>query len=367
MSRTINDDSDDAPRDAHLLAALRHAPDRDEAPPPQVTARILAAARAAAGPAPSSWSQRLASMWRSPQLGAAFGTLAVAALVGVMWSTREPPAVPQSADSAPIREAAPSATAPLPAASAAPPSDLAAADAGSTRGQTVEPPRTPAPAARENSPRSAAKAQAPQRAREAKGGERAAVSPAPPATGGAAQASPEAVADAPPSAARDSSAALPPRPVTTPAPAALPAEAASGEAALRTRQEAARAPTPASSALLGRLASSNAAAAAADPLLRVEALLRDRGARWQPSAAAHGAAQQAWWLSVVELTRGRWVRLANPAVPIAPWLLLASGGQPQVAFWFQDDGLALQVGGEVWQVTVPQAQRREWEEAVARW
>ena len=40
------------PRDAHLLAALRHAPDRDAAPSAALSARILERARAAAAATP---------------------------------------------------------------------------------------------------------------------------------------------------------------------------------------------------------------------------------------------------------------------------------------------------------------------------
>ena len=86
---------DDDPRDAHLLAALRHAPDRDVVPPAQLTAAILGQARRAV-------RRRGARAWRDgmraalerlwqPAPMAAFGTLALATLIGVMWRDQEWP------------------------------------------------------------------------------------------------------------------------------------------------------------------------------------------------------------------------------------------------------------------------------------
>jgi hypothetical protein len=92
------DDATD--RDDHLLAALRHAPDRDALPPPAVSAAILARAREQARrPAsPHAW-QRWFDAWRlTPHRAAAFGSVAVAVLVGVMWSVNDPvPPPPASA------------------------------------------------------------------------------------------------------------------------------------------------------------------------------------------------------------------------------------------------------------------------------
>ena len=48
----LHDDDGVPSRDERLLAALRHAPDHDAAPPPAVAAAIAAAARAAVARVP---------------------------------------------------------------------------------------------------------------------------------------------------------------------------------------------------------------------------------------------------------------------------------------------------------------------------
>jgi hypothetical protein len=91
MSSASDDGID---RDAHLLAALRHAPDASLEPPSSVSTRILAQAYAstqgrggAAARPGGPWRERLQRLFapRAPW-AAAFGTLAVATLVGVLWS-----------------------------------------------------------------------------------------------------------------------------------------------------------------------------------------------------------------------------------------------------------------------------------------
>lgn len=87
---------EDLPHDAHLRAALRHAPDREARPPAVVRARILAAAHAAVRPATpqrglAAW---LAEGWRAltrPAAGAAFASLALATTIGLMWRDGPPP------------------------------------------------------------------------------------------------------------------------------------------------------------------------------------------------------------------------------------------------------------------------------------
>lgn len=91
-------DLPDPPTDAHLLAALRHAPDRGVAPPPGLSARILAQAQQAVvqqavAPAPAApWSQRvrqglqaLNRLLSQPALTGALATVALATVIGVMW------------------------------------------------------------------------------------------------------------------------------------------------------------------------------------------------------------------------------------------------------------------------------------------
>ena len=120
MTATPDPPGDDDARDAHLVAALRHAPDRDLAPPDALSQRILAQARAHAQGStrraePSRagvWQRALDALFGRPQLAAAFGTLAVATLVGVMWSTREPAQEPPQAR-APVAPPADIATPPV--------------------------------------------------------------------------------------------------------------------------------------------------------------------------------------------------------------------------------------------------------------
>jgi len=85
---------DDEPRDPHLVAALRHAPDRALRPPAPLSAAILDQARQAVRPRSSGpsarWREAWSRLWQ-PAPMAAFGTLALATLIGVMWSGHEPP------------------------------------------------------------------------------------------------------------------------------------------------------------------------------------------------------------------------------------------------------------------------------------
>jgi hypothetical protein len=114
--------------DAHLRAALRHAPDQHERAPALISARILAAARQAAPPARArlGWLPRwLAAPW------AGAGSLAAVLLVsGVLWVQRDalPPAVAPSevaSEAAAPTQAAP-ATAAAPLAQTRPPATQAA-------------------------------------------------------------------------------------------------------------------------------------------------------------------------------------------------------------------------------------------------
>jgi hypothetical protein len=89
-SQPPSSDPTEPQADAHLRAALRHAPDAHMAPGPQLSARILQAARAAASPPPQRWSVGpwLAQAWQAlarPPLAAGMASLAVMVLVGTLW------------------------------------------------------------------------------------------------------------------------------------------------------------------------------------------------------------------------------------------------------------------------------------------
>jgi hypothetical protein len=100
----MNDRQDpDVPRDEHLHAALRHAPDAGVGAPADLGVKIRAAAlRAAmvseAAPSPSpvvpGWPQRLWSWFGQPgRLGVsgAFATILIATVIGLVWRSEVPP------------------------------------------------------------------------------------------------------------------------------------------------------------------------------------------------------------------------------------------------------------------------------------
>lgn len=148
MKHSPDDPHDEPARDAWLSEALRHAPDADAAPPAAVRETILRQARAAAASATPRQSagpwQRFDAAWSwlsGPRAAAAFASVMVATVIGLMWWDRpidealrpsEPPtpvaapaAAPEQAPPAPAaadaRSAAPRAL------GAEPPRDLAAA------------------------------------------------------------------------------------------------------------------------------------------------------------------------------------------------------------------------------------------------
>lgn len=86
---TDPDDPGMPPPDAHLRAALLHAPDRDLQPPPLLSARILAEARRAVAPPP--WPQRLWAWLARPVPAGAFSSLLLAGFIGLMWREGPPP------------------------------------------------------------------------------------------------------------------------------------------------------------------------------------------------------------------------------------------------------------------------------------
>lgn len=138
--------------DARLIAALRHAPDADAAPPAALAQAILRSAReAVAAPAPTaagSVVQRLRATWSwlaRPPVAAGFASVMLATVVGLMWWGRPMDEGLKGAETPVVAEA--------PAASAAPETEMRStmtvaarpADAGATA--SANPSATP-PAAK---------------------------------------------------------------------------------------------------------------------------------------------------------------------------------------------------------------------------
>jgi hypothetical protein len=344
---------DDDPRDAHLLAALRHAPDRDLLPPAQVTAAILGQAqKALRKPARGglNWRAALERLWQ-PAPMAAFGTLAMATLIGVMWVGREPP------DATPELRPARVAAAP-----AAPATASASADAVATPPQPAlaDALRTVAPKAKAAA---AAKPDAPAAAKSS-----VVLPPAAPVTTPE-PAAPELRQDAAPErrlakeavaeTTAQAAAAAPRDAIAKGFTNSVPARARSEATALGAAAAPAP-PAPATAAL--------APARVAEPLAAIDAALA-AGARWQASGLAgerpHGNAQRAFWASVRAATQGRW-QPAPPTMPPAPWLQLG-GGSREAMWWVMDGALHVTLDGRTWRAPVEPSQLREWQEAVARW
>jgi hypothetical protein len=344
------------PRDPHLLAALRHAPDRDAAPPPEVTARILDAARAAVRPARSRpvIFERWIAWFARPQVGAAFATLAVATLVGVLWSTQDVPvadSVSPQVTAAEIRQR--QETAP-------------AAQTAAQPAQT--PPAAPPPAPGERRLAKRIEAVPPMLpSRDAAAAGKVLAETAPPANAFPAAPPAEALRTAPPAPELR---AAPPEAtlgradaVRPPPPAAAPGQ--------RLRNE-----SPAAAQEAGALAAAKPAtaapmradpAAAYDPLMALD--VRDTAAwAWVAAGAerAHGAAQRALWATMRAATQGRW-DAAPTARAAVPWLVLRDGAQ-QTQLLLADGALYLtDAEGRTWRASVTPEQARDWQQAVSRW
>lgn len=357
----------DDPRDAHLVAALRHAPDRDVAPPAQLSAAILGQAQQALRgrrPAPpGGWRAVWERLWQ-PAPMAAFGTLAMATLIGVMWSTQEIPEATPSlrpeavavAPAAPLAEAAPAASAvpaPPPASRGAD-RDAAERSAAARKAAERDP---PAPA----SIRRSAKADPPS-AVAGRSVDAAAAQPEARQAAAVGKAA-EAAAMAPPAPlARQ---AAPPEPeVRRDAFAKSMADAAPAATARARSEMAAPALGAARPLIASPLAAADITAAMAGDAARV---------RWRVSperSVAHGAAQRDFWSGLNRATQARWqlvaTALAAPAdeAPLSLLIDAAPRGSlsftPQAVLWRDAQGL-------VWRATAEPSQLREWQEALARW
>ena len=365
----------DDPRDAHLVAALRHAPDRDVAPPAQLSAAILDRAQQALHarrPADASgWRAVWAQLWQ-PAPMAAFGMLAMGTLIGVMWSTQEIPEAtpglrPQGVAVAPaaaLAEAAPAASAvPEPAPRDA---DRDAAERSvAARKPTAQPAPAPVPARR------SAKADPPSMV-SGRAADTATAQPEgrPAATVGKAA---EAAAVAPPAA--------PPMPTPMPAPVARQAapqepdsrrdalaksmaDTATAPTAARARNEMAAAPAlgAARPTFASPLAAADIGAAMAGDAARV---------RWRVAAdrlVAHEAAQRDGWSALARGTQGRWQPAPSTAGSGAEAVALLIDGALRGTLAFEPQALVWrEASGAVWRAPVEPSLLREWQEALARW
>ena len=344
MSHTPDDD-----RDAHLLAALRHAPDRDVKPPADVSAAILGRAQEAVQPPrarganwPAGWRTAIDRLLR-PAPMATFGTVATATLIGVMWSGQSPPDAtpslrPETMAAAPA--AAPASTDTLPSAQRK--SAPAAA-------QTNPPVASPRPhAAAEALPKRAApevlvaaesKAAQPQ------------PQPAPPAPRIAA--APRQDAQRGPVAQDAAAKSMADAALAAPAPLTTRSRAESTAAALGAAAPAAAAPLTA-------------------PTIELEAAVRGDPARvrWQVTGgrtAAHGPAQRAWWTALARATQGRW-QAASDSGPAGAQVTLTIDGAARGSLAFEPGAVVWrEPGGLTWSAPMATDTLREWQEALARW
>ncbi len=366
----------DEARDAHLRQALRHAPDRDAAPPPALSASILAQARAAMPPAaprrevaPPWWS-RLWQQLATPAFGGAFASVMLAGVIGVMWQDGPPPEALPGAERDLAKAPAASAPAPVVSPSPAP----APAPAVQDRARADQPPQAlhlptmpaqkaapPAPPAAVRAPKAAessrevpAAAPAAENAATLSGAvevrkQRAAAGPlantapepvaAPPRVPAAPPALAQAPAPAPAPMGAAAPAALPPTaaPVPPPAPAAVPPARSIAQEATRDAEAqplTARREASTSGALGG--ASLARPAPALDPLAAPLAAL----ASTAPDDARSRDARQAL-LDARRRAIGPWQPVETPTAE-PTLVVVAPDGAPLGRLWIDERGLTWQ-------------------------
>ena len=350
----MSDDPREVPPDAHLLAALRHAPDCEAAPPPGLSALILAQARQAAATPPHvpwarRWGQALQALDRwlpRPALGGAVATVALATVIGVMWRGGPPVerGEPSLAD-ATVPVAVPAAPAQAPA-----PAPLQQAPAGDSHNEAPAP-QAPIADTRKAAPpvRSARPAQ-----------------PAPPAG------------------------SAPPARAAAKAPAAAPAQVAAAVPEAFRSAELADVLASAQTAASGAFAP--ASAPAPQPLAAVLAALRDQpatvqvlaGPRNRPRAEAPLASAEAarerpvagehltrkalasaaadtsdgheWLAQVAQAAEGRWQPVATPVLAAGePGHVIQVGGVPAGRLVLTASGvlwLPSEASGPAWQASL---------------
>jgi len=389
-------DAADDSRDAHLLAALRHAPDRDLAPPARVTAAILDHAQAAVrgsrarSAAPwGGWRSVWGQLWQ-PAPMAAFGTVAMATLIGVLWGGKEPPEAvpgwrPEAVATAPeSTPPAPATPAPAQTAAAPAPPSVAAPPAAANAARMAAPPADKRSAAQAKSERRAedesgqAQRLSKEEQRQSKpDGE----SSSDAVTTGKLEESP---ADRPRLEARKA----PPRspPPDTPSgqspPAAIVQERMA--AAPEPRRDAlaksmADAAAPSARARNEAAALGGAASTPASPLSPAgadldAALGRDAGSiGWRTAngrQVGHRNEQRAWWSALASATDGRWQR-ADPTTGGAAAsanLVLIIDGVPRGSLVFEPQAVIWRdANGATWRAPVDAGTLRDWQEALARW
>lgn len=257
--------------DPRLRAALRHAPDRDLAPPAALDRRILDAAsealRSKRVSARSGWRAWLDALTR-PAGAAALTSVVLATVIGVMWQDGPPPEAPPETPSETLSEmkAAPpkaAMTPPAPAGENRTPSEPATAAAVAAAPVATLPPPPAAPLPR------------PDRSKEALSKEalsKAAPTPAPapapaPSLGPAlGQAPAEAPASPPPAPPAAPPVASPAPGVAAPSPLSAPPRSDAAEAVVRPRSEVSQS-MPRSMPAPAARSADRSLAAAFDPML----------------------------------------------------------------------------------------------------
>jgi hypothetical protein len=298
-------------RDAHLLAALKHAPDLELQAPAALTAQILARARQTVAPAPkpAAWQRWWLGFSAPTRWGAsgAFATLVLAGFVTLLWHEETPGPATEGWSAAPVPAAVELAASrpPSPAAqvlaevTAKPPAVAAPPQRAAKESAKVLAPASPAT--------SSSPPPAPERRRE----------PAPLAQGTAAESAL--------SKTQTSDAAPAPLPAPTPAlaPAAPPMPAPALERA--PQAAAADAAAPMSARLSNRMSAAppwGLSPAATDSFL------------WQPAGTAVDA--RPLLAELVQRTAGVWrtAPQTQPA-PDTPVLLWQQEGNPRGHLWFE--------------------------------
>jgi hypothetical protein len=340
------DDEADVPRDAWLRAALRHAPDADAAPPPALSEAILREARrstATHGRPIGSLGGRLLAAWSwlaRPPVAAAFASLMVATVVGVMWWDRP------LEQALPPREAPGVAPAPPAATTLAVPADApkASADSAPIAAAPTPPPPTPGAVPRGEAARKAMDEAAPRAPRAAPPAvSRERERHAAPMTGAEGRAAPP-VADA---ATMPSTPAVPPALTAGTSPDAnRTAEAESPAPATAPATAPARAPAAAPPAASPRAVGAARRETVA-PLgaLRASVAMQPERWTWQRDGGAPMATNTAlmqWLQRVGETARGRWqVRPGRTETAAAPatTVHLLRDGRVHTALRLGPDGL----------------------------